>query len=61
MAASTARVLPRTEDELSANIVLLREDIRELNALLGPLSATLEPMPAELQELRALVKKLPGI
>ena len=57
----SVRVLPRTEDELSANIVLLREDIQELNALLRPLIASLEPMPAELQELRAMLKKLPGI
>jgi len=57
----SVRVLPRTEDELSANIVLLREDIQELNALLRPLIASLEPMPAELQELRAMLKKLPGV
>jgi hypothetical protein len=57
----SVRILPRTEDELSASIVLLREDIRELNGLLRPLIASLEPMPAELQELRAMLRKLPGI
>jgi hypothetical protein len=71
----SARVLPRTEDELSANIVLLRQDIQELNGLLGPLIAALEPMPAELggldqtaealersmAQLQVMLKKLPGI
>jgi uncharacterized protein YoxC len=71
----SASVLPRTEDELSANIVLLRKDIQALNDLLRPLVAALEPMPAELRdldqtaealersmaELQALLKKLPGI
>jgi hypothetical protein len=71
----SARVLPRTEDELSANIVLLREDIQELNGLLRPLIAALEPMPAELRDLdetaevlarsmaqlQVMLKKLPGI
>jgi uncharacterized protein YoxC len=71
----SVRVLPRTEDELSANIVLLREDIQALNALLAPLIASLEPMPAELRDLdqtaealeqsmerlQAMLKKLPGI
>jgi hypothetical protein len=42
-----ARVLPRTEDELSANIALLRDDIQALNA--------------HLVELKAMMKKLPGI
>ena len=68
-------VLPRTEDELSANIALLRDDIQALNALLGPLIARLEPIPVELRDLdetaetlagsmerlQALLKKLPGI
>lgn len=69
-------VLPRTEDELSANIVLLlREDIQTLNALLRPLIAALEPMPGELRDLdqtaeslegsmaqlQALLRKLPGV
>lgn len=68
-------VLPRTEDELSANIALLRDDIRELNGLLRPLIAALEPIPGELRDvdqtaesleasmsqLQGLLKKLPGI
>jgi uncharacterized protein YoxC len=68
-------VLPRTEDELSANIALLREDIQTLNALLVPLIAALEPMPVELRDLdqtaesleasmaqlQAMLKRLPGI
>ena len=71
----STRVLPRTEDELSANIVLLREDIQELNALLRPLIAALAPIPVELRdvdqtaealersmaELQGLLKKLPGV
>jgi tetrahydromethanopterin S-methyltransferase subunit B len=71
----STRVLPRTEDELSANIVLLREDIQELNALLRPLIAALAPIPVELRDLdqtaealersmaqlQALLKKLPGV
>jgi uncharacterized protein YoxC len=57
----SVRVLPRTEDELSANIALLREDVQQLNALLEPLTAALEPLPSEVAELRALLKRLPGI
>ena len=71
----SVRVLPRTEDELSANIALLREDIQTLNALLLPLIAALEPIPVELRDLdqtaeslegsmtqlRAMLKRLPGI
>jgi hypothetical protein len=57
----SVRVLPRTEDELSANIVLLREDIQELNDLLRPLTVALEPVPAELAQLQVLLRRLPGI
>lgn len=71
----STRVLPRTEDELSANIALLREDIQELNALLRPLIAALAPIPVELRDvdqtaealersmaqLQALLRKLPGV
>ena len=71
----STRVLPRTEDELSANIALLREDIQALGDLLRPLIAALEPMPGELRDLdqtaealegsmarlQALLRKLPGI
>ena len=54
-------VLPRTEDELSANIALLRQDVQELNELLRPLVASLEPLTGEVEQLRALLKKLPGV
>jgi hypothetical protein len=71
----SVKVLPRTEDELSANIALLRDDIQALNAQLGPLLARLEPLPAEVRDLDAtaeelaasmerlqgMLKKLPGI
>jgi uncharacterized protein YoxC len=71
----SVRVLPRTEDELSANIALLRDDIQTLNELLGPLIAALEPIPVELRDLdqtaeslegsmtqlQAMLKRLPGI
>ena len=48
----SVKVLPRTEDELSSNIALLRTDIQTLNLLLAPLIASL---------LQAMLKKLPGI
>jgi uncharacterized protein YoxC len=71
----SVRVLPRTEDELSANIALLRDDIQTLNELLGPLIAALEPIPVELRDLdqtaeslegsmtqlQGMLKRLPGI
>jgi len=71
----SVRVLPRTEDELSANIALLREDIQTLNALLPPLIASLGPIPVELRDLdqtaeslegsmtqlQAMLRRLPGI
>ena len=57
----SVRVLPRTEDELSANIVLLRQDIQELKDLLRPLTAVLEPVPAELAQLQTMLRRLPGI
>jgi uncharacterized protein YoxC len=71
----SVRVLPRTEDELSANIALLRDDIQTLNELLGPLIAALEPIPVELRDLdqtaeslegsmtqlQSMLKRLPGI
>ena len=56
----SVRVLPRTEDELSANIALLREDIQTLNALLRPLIATLEPIPVELRDLDQTAESLEG-
>jgi hypothetical protein len=63
-----ARVLPRTEDELSANIALLRDDIRALHAWLQPLhqeltdlDATAEKLEQALGDLQEMLKKLPGI
>jgi prefoldin subunit 5 len=56
----SARVLPRTEDELSANIAALRHDIQTLNRLLPPLIASLEPLPAELRDLDATAEALEG-
>jgi hypothetical protein len=63
-----ARVLPRTEDELSANVVLLRDDVQALHAWLQPLhqeltdlDATAEKLERALGDLQAMLKKLPGI
>ena len=56
----SARVLPATEDELSANIAVLRDDIQALNNLLRPLIAALEPMPAELRDLDQTAEALEG-
>ena len=64
----SVRVLPRTEDELSANIAALREDIRALHAWLQPLHQeltdlddTAEKLQEALAGLQGLLKKLPGI
>jgi uncharacterized protein YoxC len=63
-----AQVLPRTEDELSANIAALREDIQALHAWLQPLHQeltdlddTAEKLQEALVGLQAMLKKLPGI
>jgi chromosome segregation ATPase len=63
-----ARVLPRTEDELSANIAALREDIRALHAWLQPLhqeltdlDETAERLQEALAGLQGMLSKLPGI
>jgi uncharacterized protein YoxC len=65
---AAAQVLPRTEDELSANIAALREDIQALQAWLQPLHrelTDLDDTAEQLQEalvgLQVLLKKLPGI
>ena len=65
---AAAQVLPRTEDELSANIVALREDIQALHAWLQPLhqeltdlDATAEQLQEALGGLQAMLRKLPGI
>jgi uncharacterized protein YoxC len=56
-----AQVLPRTEDELSANIAALRDDIQALHAWLQPLHQELTDLDARVVELQAMLKKLPGI
>jgi len=63
-----ARVLPRTEDELSANIAALRDDIQALHAWLAPLheelrdlDQTAEQLQEALSGLQAMLRKLPGI
>jgi prefoldin subunit 5 len=62
------KVLPRTEDELSANIAALRDDVQALHAWLQPLhqeltdlDATAEALERSIDSLQGLLKKLPGI
>ena len=62
------KALPRTEDELSANIAALRDDIKGLHAWLGPLhkeltdlDETAEALERSMSSLQAMLKKLPGI
>jgi uncharacterized protein YoxC len=57
----SAGVLPRTEDELSANIALLRDDIQALHAWLQPLHQELTDLDTRVTELQGMLKKLPGI
>jgi len=64
----SVRLLPRTEDELSANIAALRDDIRALHAWLQPLHQeltdlddTAEKLEQSMGSLQAMLKKLPGI
>jgi hypothetical protein len=54
----SVRVLPRVEDELSAEIARLREDVRALLAVLGPLNANIDELHAEIKDLR---DRIPGI
>jgi hypothetical protein len=63
-----ARVLPRTEDELSANIAGLREDVQALQVWLQPLhreltdlDETAEQLQEALVGLQTRLKKLPGL
>jgi uncharacterized protein YoxC len=58
---AAAQVLPRTEDELSANIAALRDDVQALHVWLQPLHQELTDLDERLVDLRALLKKLPGI
>jgi tetrahydromethanopterin S-methyltransferase subunit B len=66
--AESVKVLPRTEDELSANIAALRDDIMALHAWLQPLhqeltdlDQTAEALEQSMDRLQAMLKKLPGI
>jgi chromosome segregation ATPase len=64
----SVKVLPRTEDELSANIATLRDDIQALRAWLEPLHKeltdlddTAEALQGSMNDLQAMLKKLPGV
>ncbi len=64
----SVRQLPPSEDELSANIVLLREDLQSLLRWLEPLHGevqdldkTAEALEQSMERLQGLLKKLPGI
>ena len=52
------QVLPKVEDELSAEIARLRVDVQALMATLGPLNATISGLHAEIKDLR---DRIPGI
>ena len=52
------QVLPKVEDELSAEIARLRVDVQSLMATLGPLNATISGLHAEIKDLR---DRIPGI
>jgi predicted nucleic acid-binding Zn-ribbon protein len=62
------KALPRTEDELSANIAALRDDLEGLRAWLQPLhkeltdlDETAEALERSMSTLQAMLKKLPGV
>jgi hypothetical protein len=62
------KTLPRVEDELSANIALLREDVQALQEWLQPLHKeltdlddTAEKLEQALGGLQTMLKRLPGI
>jgi chromosome segregation ATPase len=54
----TVHVLPRVEDELSANIALLRDDVNRLRAELEPLREAVSGLNGQIQEIR---DRIPGI
>jgi septal ring factor EnvC (AmiA/AmiB activator) len=56
-----ARVLPRTEDELSANIAALRDDIQALHGVLQPIHRQLSELDTRITELQTMLRRLPGI
>jgi chromosome segregation ATPase len=62
------KALPRTEDELSANVAALRDDLKGLQAWLEPLhkeltdlDETAEALERSMSSLQTMLKKLPGI
>lgn len=62
------KTLPRIEDELSATIAALREDVTALQVWLEPLhkeltdlDETAEALERSMSSLQALLKKLPGV
>ena len=64
----SVRDLPASEDELSANILLLREDLQKLLDWLEPLhgevrdlDVTAKSLEGSMANLQALLKKVPGI
>ena len=61
------RALPRTEDELSANIAALRDDLKGLQAWLQPLhreltdlDETAEALERSMSSRQAMLKSFPG-
>jgi chromosome segregation ATPase len=54
----SVHVLPRVEDELSANIALLRDDVNRLRAELAPLRESVSALNDQIQEIR---DRIPGI
>jgi chromosome segregation ATPase len=64
----SVKTLPRVEDELSANIAALREDVQALQEWLQPLHKeltdlddTAEKLEQALGGLQTMLKRLPGI
>jgi chromosome segregation ATPase len=64
----SVKSLPRVEDELSANIAGLREDVQALHSWLEPLHKeltdlddTAEKLELALGGLQEMLKRLPGI
>ena len=62
------KALQRTEDELSANIAALRDDLKGLQVWLEPLhkeltdlDETAEALERSMSNLQGMLKKLPGI
>jgi predicted nuclease with TOPRIM domain len=54
----SVRVLPRVEDELSANIASLRDDVRALREELATLQGELHQLNEQVTDMR---DRLPGI